>query len=66
MDYLAAIRSESDAFYATATGVTDPSLRVASCPDWSIADLVWHLGEVHWFWSTIIETRATSPHGVEA
>jgi uncharacterized protein (TIGR03083 family) len=65
MDFVAAIRSESDRFYAVADGA-DPSSPVASCPGWSIADLVWHLGEVHWFWASIIETRATSPDAVEA
>ena len=64
MDHLEAIRRECDAFYATAESA-DASLGVPSCPDWNIADLVWHLGEVHWFWSTIIETRATDPAQVE-
>jgi len=65
MDHLAAIRRECDRFYASANGA-DPTLGVPSCPGWSIADLVWHLGEVHWFWTEIIVTRATSPDGVEA
>jgi uncharacterized protein (TIGR03083 family) len=38
---------------------------VPCCPDWSIADLVWHLGEVHWFWGTDIESRATDPAEIE-
>src|SRR5947209_4178865 len=65
MDFLAAIRRDSDRFYATADGA-DPTLKVTSCPDWTIADLVWHLGEVHWFWGTVIEMRATDPQTVEA
>lgn len=64
MDHLAAIRRESDRFYATANDA-DPSLGVPSCPGWSIADLVWHLGEVHWFWTAIIVARAESPDAVE-
>ena len=64
MDHLSAIRRDCDRFYATA-GDADPTLGVPSCPGWSIADLVWHLGEVHWFWTTIIETRATAPDEVE-
>lgn len=59
------IRAESDAFYRIADGA-DPSLPVVSCPDWSVGDLVWHLGEVHWFWATIVETRASRPDSVEA
>jgi len=65
MDFLAAIRRDSDRFYAIANDA-DPSLGVPSCPGWSIADLVWHLGEVHWFWTAIIENRATSPDEVES
>jgi uncharacterized protein (TIGR03083 family) len=62
--FLEAIRRESDLFYATADA-TDPTLAVLSCPDWNVADLIWHLGEVHWFWATVIETRASDPAQVE-
>jgi len=65
MDFLASIRDEGDRFYATAL-TADPSLGVPSTPDWTIADLVWHLGEVHWFWATDIELRASDPDDVEA
>jgi uncharacterized protein (TIGR03083 family) len=64
MDFLAAIRRESELFYAVADGA-DPTVGVPSCPGWSIADLAWHLGEVHWFWGTITELRATDPAAVE-
>lgn len=65
MDFLSAIRRDSDIFYAVAASA-DPSSKVPSCPDWTVADLVWHLGEVHWFWATIVQTRATEPEQVEA
>jgi uncharacterized protein (TIGR03083 family) len=65
VDFLQAIRREGDLFYKTAEGA-DPSLGVPSCPDWSIADLVWHLGEVHWFWASDIEQRASRPEQLEA
>lgn len=35
--------------------------RVEPCPEWSVADLVWHLTEVHWFWGTIVEGRLQEP-----
>ena len=35
--------------------------RVEHCPDWSVADLVRHLTEVHWFWATIAEERLAAP-----
>lgn len=32
----------------------DPSLPVVACPGWTVADLLWHIGEVHWFWAAIV------------
>lgn len=64
MDFVESIRRESDLFYAAADA-TDPILAVPSCPGWNIGDLIWHLGEVHWFWATIIETRASDPVQIE-
>jgi uncharacterized protein (TIGR03083 family) len=64
MDFLAAIRRETDRFYELAESA-DPDARVPSCPDWTVADLVRHLAEVHWFWGTDIETRATDPDAIE-
>ena len=64
MDYLAAIRRDSDRFYETADSA-DPTLLVPGCPEWTIADLVWHLGECHWFWGTDIETWASGPEEIE-
>ena len=60
MDPHRLIRQEGDLFYSTAAGA-DPGLGVQCCPDWDVADLVWHLGEVHWFWASDIDVRAESP-----
>ena len=60
MDHLAAIRRDSDRFYELAAGA-DPEVPVPSCPGWTVADLVDHLGAVHWFWATDIERRASGP-----
>lgn len=60
MDYLDALRRENEAFYAA----VDPARfaeRVGSCPAWSLGDLVWHMGEVHWFWGSIVEGRLKDP-----
>lgn len=65
VDYIAALRRENDAFHE----VVDPSrlgARVEPCPEWSLADLVWHMGEVHWFWGSIAEGRLTDPSQAEA
>jgi uncharacterized protein (TIGR03083 family) len=64
VDFVAAIRREADLFYDTA-GSADPELGVPSCPGWDVGDLVWHLGEVHWFWAADIEMRATDPAELE-
>jgi uncharacterized protein (TIGR03083 family) len=34
--------------------------RVPSCPDWSVADLVAHLGEVHLFWTAVVSAGPAS------
>jgi uncharacterized protein (TIGR03083 family) len=65
IDFVAEIRRESDRFYRLAADA-DPETRVLSCPEWDVADLVWHLGEVHWFWRTVVETQASDPEAVEA
>lgn len=64
MDFLGAIRRDSDRFYVVADGA-DPGRAVSGCPDWTIADLVWHLGECHWFWGSDVEMRASGPDEIE-
>jgi hypothetical protein len=58
-DCIAAITEHSAGF----AEATRPHLgaKVEHCPGWSVADLVWHLSEVHWFWSTIAEERLAAP-----
>ncbi|CAB4879904.1 unannotated protein [freshwater metagenome] len=55
--YLDALRRDGAAFAssARAAGLTTP---VASCPGWTVADLVWHLAEVHYFWGSVVHQRA--------
>ncbi len=59
-DYLAQLRSES-ALFRAALSDCDPGARVPGCPEWTAADLLWHLTEVQWFWSTMVRTRPASP-----
>lgn len=56
-DALAIIREESDRL-ATVLASTDPDRQVPSCPDWTAADLLWHLTEVHEFWGGVLATGA--------
>jgi uncharacterized protein (TIGR03083 family) len=39
--------------------------RVPGCPDWDLADLVWHLAEVQDFWGWVVRTRAQDPSGYQ-
>ncbi len=56
LDYLAHLRADSARFAEVLAGA-DPAARVPSCPDWTAADLLWHLGEVQHFWGTIVHDR---------
>jgi len=58
-DFLAAIERESAAFRAAAMAA-GLDADVAACPGWTVADLVWHLAEVHYFWSTVVAEHAAS------
>lgn len=63
-EYLDHIRSESALFRAVLAGC-DPNARVPACPDWAAADLLWHLAQVQWFWSRIIEHRPEGPEHLQ-
>lgn len=56
MDRLSVISAESQRFADVLSDV-DPDRRCPTCPDWSASDLLWHLTEVHLFWSGILERR---------
>lgn len=34
---------------------------VEHCPGWTVADLVHHVSEVHWFWGTVAHDRPSEP-----
>jgi len=56
-DYIAAIRREGAAVAAAARAGTDAT--VPSCPGWTVADLVAHLGVAHRWAYENVSTRAT-------
>lgn len=58
---LSAITEHSHALAEAARG--DLTAPVVHCPGWSVADLVWHVTEVHWFWGTIVDERLSEPPG---
>jgi uncharacterized protein (TIGR03083 family) len=57
--FLAAIEEHSHGLAKAAGGNLDAPVK--HCPGWSVADLVWHVTQVHWFWATIAEERLSSP-----
>lgn len=58
-DYLAHIRRDSARFREVLAGC-DPEARVPSCPDWSAADLLWHLTTVQHWWCAMVTNRPRS------
>ncbi len=53
-EHLEALEREGQAFTAALDDLTAP---VTACPGWSVADLAYHTGEVHRFWSTVVRER---------
>jgi len=62
--YLDALAANSAAFHAAAERAT-LAAPVQACPEWTIADLIYHLGEVHHFWAEMALRRASSPDGID-
>lgn len=56
LDYLDHLNRES-ARFLEALSEAPPDAPVPSCPDWNADDLLWHLGEVQWFWGTIVREK---------
>ena len=63
-DYLASIRRESARFRDVLAGC-DPSAPVHSCPAWTAADLLWHLGTVQHWWTAVLGDRPKSPEQID-
>lgn len=62
--YLSHLRSESARFREVLAGC-DPEAPVPSCPDWSAADLLWHLATVQRWWAEVLTARPRRPEEVE-
>jgi uncharacterized protein (TIGR03083 family) len=58
-DYASSVERDSNALADAARG--NFTTAVVSCPGWDVADLVWHLREVQWFWCTIVAGHLTEP-----
>ena len=62
--YLSHLRTES-ARFREVLATCDPQARVLSCPDWSAADLLWHLATVQRWWAEVLGARPARPEEVE-
>jgi uncharacterized protein (TIGR03083 family) len=60
---LDALDRDSAAF-VEACEVAGLSTPVASCPGWTVADLLWHLAEAHDFWGTVFADPKADPQAV--
>jgi uncharacterized protein (TIGR03083 family) len=63
-EYLAALDRDSAAF-VDACEVAGLTTAVPACPGWTVADLLWHLTEVHDFWRTMVSEQRSSWEGYE-
>lgn len=57
--------TRESARFRVALADADPKARVPTCPDWDADDLLWHLGEVQWFWGEIAERGVTKDDQLE-
>src|SRR5215831_1362882 len=64
VNYLDHLARESARFEAALRG-TAPTAPVPSCPGWDADDLLWHLGEVQWFWGTVVREGITGEQAEE-
>ena len=63
LDYLAHLRENSARFVAVLRDAPADGA-VPTCPEWRADDLLWHLGEVQWFWGTVVRDRVSDPGGI--
>src|SRR3712207_5040596 len=64
LDYLEHLRSASARFLDVLRAAPEGA-RAPSCPDWDADDLLWHLGNVQWFWGTVVAERLPSVDGLQ-
>jgi uncharacterized protein (TIGR03083 family) len=57
--YVEVIRRNGGALLEAAQAA--PKAKVRACPEWDMADLVWHIGEVHHFWASVAHGPITDP-----
>jgi len=59
IDYIGSTERDTLALADAAEGNLQAA--VDACPGWTVADLVWQLREVQWFWGTIVAELLPEP-----
>jgi uncharacterized protein (TIGR03083 family) len=62
--YRAVLEAETERFLETLAGV-DLDTEVPTCPGWDVAELLWHLAEVHGSWAQIVGRLLQDPSEVD-
>ena len=65
LPYLEHLARESVRF-SDAIRLAPRDAEVPSCPGWQTDDLLWHLGEVQWFWGSILSEDLRTVEAIEA
>ena len=60
------IDERSTAFRAAVASASGLELQVPTCPEWTLFDLVQHLGQVHRFWAAVVEAGPADAPPAEA
>ncbi|MDH5422885.1 MAG: maleylpyruvate isomerase family mycothiol-dependent enzyme [Acidimicrobiia bacterium] len=63
IDYLSTLQRESNRI-AVLTREADRNAPVPTCPEWTVADLIWHVTEVQYFWATVVESLLQDPETI--
>ncbi len=61
IDHISAIAEQNAAFTAAVSAPGALDRQVPSCPGWTVADLVFHLGEVQAFWTLVLRAGGGLP-----
>ncbi|MBA9007562.1 maleylpyruvate isomerase family mycothiol-dependent enzyme [Thermomonospora cellulosilytica] len=65
VERLAAGLREETGRIADIVGGADPDLRVPTCPEWTVRDLVEHIGNAHRWTADLVERRLTEPPALD-
>jgi uncharacterized protein (TIGR03083 family) len=65
MDRIGIIRTEAQRF-GDVLAATASDARCPTCPEWNVADLLWHLTSVHYFWAGVLSRNVRTEADIAA